>query len=102
MKFYSEKTQKLYDTKEELEAAETERERANAEKIAKENKRFAEQDMRKQEVDDAVAHFVEARDKARKLLNSYIDDYGIYNHDGLTKKESDELRSLFPFSRLFF
>jgi hypothetical protein len=69
MKFYSEITEKLYDTLEDLEAAE--------QKVNEEAKAAEEREMErinaKAEVDEAIKH-------AKQLMDAYIDKYGSYDY----------------------
>ena len=68
MKFYSEKTKKIYDTEEALVSAEKELETAEAKKKELLDKRKE----RAQEVEQAF-------EKANKLLSEFLNDYGRYH-----------------------
>ena len=77
MKFYSELTTELYDSIEELDAAECEHKRQVAEL---ENAKRA-QEERKAEVDEAIK-------RASDLIQDYIRDYGYFSHNGYTVNNS--------------
>lgn len=68
MKFYSEITEKLYDTPEELQVEE--------EKIRTE---AAAAEQREMERINAKAEVDEAINNAKQLINAYIDKYGSYD-----------------------
>ena len=87
MKFYSEITEKLYDTPEELQAEE---EKFHAECAAAEE-RTMKYIIREKEVNDAI-------DNARKLLNEFVRDYGKFR---LNKKNEDN-DDWNAFFKLFF
>lgn len=72
MKFYSEITEKTYDTVEDLERAEAEK---KAELDVLEEKR-KERERREKEVDDAYERAYIARREADKLAESFTKDYG--------------------------
>ena len=79
MKYYSEQLNKLFDTSEELVAAE---DKINAAKKAEEKKKAqlkAQRETRAKEVEDAfkVAH--DDTKKAYELLNAFVKDYGSYH-----------------------
>ena len=67
MKYYSELTKQLYDTKEALQKAEIEQTKAKANRAE-----------RAKEVKQAYEAAIEANKKARKLLNDFTKDYGCY------------------------
>lgn len=67
MKYYSEKTKKMYDTEKELHKAEYEFD--NADKLKA---------KRKEELDAAVETYKASYKEMLKLLNTYIKDYGSY------------------------
>jgi multidrug resistance efflux pump len=78
MKFYSEQLKKLFDTPEELLAAE---EKVNAAKRAEEEKKAqlkAQREQRAKEVEDAFKFAAEAQKRANELLNAFVKDYGSY------------------------
>lgn len=83
MKFYSEITEKLYDTPEELQAEE---EKFRAEATAAEE-RTMKYITCKKEVDDAI-------DNARKLLNEFIRDWGSYSYKANVELKNGELIDL--------
>lgn len=69
MKFYSEITEKLYDTPEELQAEE---EKFHAEAMVAEQREI-ERINAKAEVDEAI-------NNAKQLMDAYIDKYGSYEY----------------------
>ena len=79
MKYYSEQLDKLFDTPEALLAAE---EKVNADKRAEEEKKAqlkAQREKRAKEVEDAFKIAAEAQNKAKGLLNAFIQDYGSFH-----------------------
>ena len=86
MKFYSEKTNKLYETVEAAEAAEKE----SAEKEAEKTKLAETKKARATEVENAYKAVVEARKQARDIIkkaddkyndlkNNFVKDFGAYH-----------------------
>jgi hypothetical protein len=75
MKFYSEITNKVYDTTEELEVAEKE---VLEEKKAKEEK-LAQRAERAKKVEEAYALAADYKKKADELLNEFVKDYGSFH-----------------------
>lgn len=71
MKYYSELTTEMYDTIEELDAAECEHKRQVAELEAA----HKEKERARAEVDEAVK-------KATDLIKEYVREYGIYSYNG--------------------
>ena len=69
MKFYSEITEKLYDTPEELQAEE---EKIRTEATAAEQREM-ERINAKAEVDEAIKN-------AKQLMDAYVDKYGSYDY----------------------
>ena len=110
MKFYSEQLNKLFDSAEELKAAE---DKVNAEKKAEEEKKAAlkaQREERAKEVEKALLKAAKDREQANKsqaaainALNAFCKDFGAY-HTSLRGKTSsngfDELFTLF-FENLF-
>ena len=79
MKYYSEMTDKVYETQEECEKAE---EALVAKKQAEEEKQLAlknEREARSKEVVEAFKEAREAETKAQKLLNEFVKDYGSFH-----------------------
>ena len=79
MKFYSEQLNKLFNSVEELKAAE---DKVNAEKRAAEEKQAqlkAQREKRAKEVEDAFKFAAEAQKKANELLNAFVKDYGSFH-----------------------
>lgn len=87
MKFYSEITEKLYDTPEELQAEE---ETVRTEAMAAEE-RTMKYITCKKEVDDAI-------DNARKLLNEFVRDYGKFR----LNKKNEDIDDWNAFFKIFF
>ena len=87
MKFYSEITEKLYDTPEELQIEE---ERVRTEAVAAEQREM-ERINREAEIDKAI-------DDTRKMINDFVKDYG-YFHFG---KKTQDIDNYSAFFRLFF
>ena len=67
MKYYSELTKKLYDTKEDLQKAEIEITKSKADRAE-----------RAKEVEKALKEAGEANKKANKLLQDFVKDYGSF------------------------
>ena len=75
MKYFSEITEKVYDTPEELETAEKEvldEQKAQEEKSAKSAERA-------KEVEEAYAKAADVKEQADKLLNEFLNDYGSFH-----------------------
>lgn len=68
MKFYSEKTRKLYDTEKDLQVAE----QAIVDEQKKKDQLKAERAERAKEVEEAISN-------AQKLLDQFVKDYGSYH-----------------------
>lgn len=92
MKFYSEKTEMLYDSAEELEKAESQLEEAQKKEEEKKQARAA----RAKEVEDAFRAVSEAQKKANDLLVAFTKDYGSFH---MTYKDEAPFgfRSFFDF-----
>ena len=91
MKYYSDKTKKLYDSVELLTAAETEFDKENAAKIKAQEERKA----RATEIEAARKEVLVAQERYNKLVNKFIKDYGSY-HSTITR-EIDSMADLFDF-----
>ena len=79
MKYYSEQLNKLFNTSEELKAAE---DKVNAAKKAEEKKKAqlkAQRETRAKEVEDAFKVAYDYTKKANELLNAFVKDYGSYH-----------------------
>ena len=75
MKYFSEITEKVYDTPEELETAEKEvldEQKAQEEKLAKRAERA-------KEVEAAYAKAAEVKEHADELLNEFLKNYGSFH-----------------------
>lgn len=92
MKFYSEKTEMLYDSAEELKEAESQLEEAQKKEEEKKQARAA----RAKEVEDAFRAVGEAQRKANDLLLAFTKDYGSFH---MTYKDEAPFgfRSFFDF-----
>ena len=77
MKYYSELTKELYDTKEELTKAEVEATKSKADRAE-----------RAKEVTEAIKAANEAQRKANKLLSNFVAEYGSFKTT-LTDKDVD-------------
>ena len=75
MKFYSQLTKKLYDSKDELVSAEAEMTKAKADRAE-----------RAKEVTDALKAATEAQKKANQLMREFVKDYGSFK---TTLKDED-------------
>lgn len=71
MKFFSEKTNKYYNTADECVKAETEYDEAVKAERDKQNQLKENRAIRQKEVEDAILN-------CRKLLNNFLDDYGSF------------------------
>lgn len=91
MKYYSEVTNKVYDTPEELEVAEKEVLEAEAQK----KERIAKRTERAKEVENAYAKAAEAQREANEILENFLKDYGSFH---TTIKEPVKC---FPFTDIF-
>lgn len=79
MKYYSEYLDSLFDTEEELNAAE-EKIRAAMEEKEKEKKKMKEErTARAKEVEEAQKYAIESIKNYRKLLNKFCEDYGSFH-----------------------
>ena len=89
MKYYSEITKKLYDSKDELVTAEAETVKAKAYRAE-----------RAKEVEKALKEATEMNKKAQDLLNAFVKDYGsfkttIKDEDGMTRNYWSIFEKLF-------
>jgi hypothetical protein len=89
MKFYSELNSKLYDSKEELEKAESAIKEAEAKKKIAEKLKKEERTKRAKEVEEALKAVTAAQTKANKLLKEFTKDYG-YFHMSYASKEDEK------------
>ena len=97
MKYYSEKLKKVYDTVEQLQAAETEYDKAHAAEIAKQKERKA----RAEEITAARKDLQNRQKKYNELVNQFIKDYGSY-HATYTDEDSGEVANVMDvFYKLF-
>ena len=99
MKYYSDKTKKIYDTVEDLQKAETEYDKAHAAEIAKQKERKA----RAEEINKARKELVDAQDRYNDLISKFVKDYGSYHttytdNDKITST-TDLLFKLFGFQK---
>lgn len=110
MKYYSEKTNKLYNSETELQAAEKEEDtrlaKIEADRKAekeKQEKLVAERKVRAKEVNDAFEAYVkgskELYDKYIELRNKFVEDYHEYH---MTYTNKNMPKSLFDIFDEFF
>lgn len=71
MKYYSEKLKKLFDTVKELESAEKEFDKIQAEK----SKELEEKKLNAKEVEDAYKHYIETIKESNKLVETAYEKY---------------------------
>lgn len=87
MKFYSEKTNKYYDTEKECLSAEKDYEEKLAAEKAKKEELSNARKTRANEVEEAYKQAIDAQNKYRKLLSSFCKDYGNFH---MTIKTGEE------------
>lgn len=75
MKYYSDKTKKLYETVEDLNKAEKAYDEAHALEIKKAEMKKA----RAEEIKNARKAIIEAQNKYNELVNKFIKEYGSYH-----------------------
>lgn len=78
-RYYSDITNKLYDSMDDLEKAEKNTIAEREEKKAKEQKKADERKARAQEVDDLRKAYVDARKAYSEALEKFCKDYGTYH-----------------------
>ena len=98
MKYYSEKTMKVYDKVEELNTAEKEYDEAHAAEIAKKKERKE----RAEEIDAARKEVIKAQEHYDDLINKFVKDCGSYHttytkNDGTLLSATDLIYKLFGF-----
>ena len=94
IKYYSEQLNQLFNSVEELEAAE---DKVNAAKKAEEEKKAqlkAQREQRAKEVEDAFKVAYDDTKKAYELLNAFVKDYGAY-HTSVKDAAPNSLFDLF-------
>lgn len=97
MKYYSEKTMKVYDDVEQLNTAEKEYDEAHAAEIAKRKERKA----RAEEINDARKDAIKAQEHYNELIKQFVKDYGSY-HATYTDENSGKLSNVMDvFYKLF-
>ena len=79
MKFYSEVTDKMYDSVEALQAAEKKLADEKARKEAAEAKKKVERENRAKDVEAALEVAVKAQNEAIEKLQAFIEDYGAFH-----------------------
>lgn len=89
MKFYSEVTQRLYNSEQELVKAEAEVKKAEAERINAEKLKKEARAKKAKEVEDALKVANEAQAKAIKLLKDFTREYG-YFHTSYTIEDTEK------------
>ncbi len=98
MKYFSEITNKFYDSVEELENHEREVTEREAEKKAKEEQTKKERTLRAKEVEDALEKAAEAHRNYLELRNKFVRDYGSYHYSYTSETPlTDWLTSFFEF-----
>jgi len=94
IKYYSEQLNQLFNSVEELQAAE---EKVNAAKRAEEEKKAqlkVNREKRAKEVEEAFKQASEAQAKANELLKAFVKDYGSY-HTSIKDAAPNSLFDLF-------
>jgi len=79
MKYFSEKTNKTYDTEEDCRFAEAEYDKAIAEEKIKKERLSTERKARASEVEEAYKAVLEASKLYREKLNAFVKDYGSFH-----------------------
>ena len=100
MKFYSEKTNKCYDTEEECLSAEKNYEEKLVVEKAKKEELAATRKTRAVEIENAYKTILEARRHYNELLDKFVKDYGSYHMT--IRTEDDNPFSLFDKYFKFF
>ena len=90
MKYYSDKTKKLYETVEDLNKAE----KAYDEAHAAELKKAEEKKQRAEEIKVARQAMMTAQNKYNELVNQFIKDYGCY-HETYRDGDMISLKDIF-------
>lgn len=98
MKFYSEVTDKMYDTVESLQAAEKKIADERARKEAAEAKKKAERETRAKDVENALEAAAKAQGEAVEKLSAFIEDYGSFH---TTIKDAERILGDNPLGILF-
>ena len=94
MKYYGERTKKLYETSEECEQAELEAQEAEEKAKAEKEQAIAERKADAEKVEAARKAMVEAQQSYAQELNEFCKKYGTYHY---TVKNIGEIPSLFSF-----
>ena len=92
MKFYSEKLNKLFDTEELCQQAESQHEKAVAEAEAKKKALADERANRAKTVEELYKKAVEAKQTYDKALHDFVKDYGSFH---FTFKTTDPFFGIF-------
>jgi len=79
MKYFSEKTNKTYDTEKDCLFAEAEYDKAIAEEKIKKERLSTERKARASEVEEAYKAVLEASKHYREKLNAFVKDYGSFH-----------------------
>ena len=88
MKYYSEKTKKLYETEEVLRDEEAKYDLAHEKELALK----AQRAERAKEIEEAYEKAANAKREADELVNKFIKDYGSYHY---TRKDAVPVHSFF-------
>lgn len=102
MKFFSELTNKFYDTHEACIIAEAEYSAAEEAKAAEEKRKIEEKEARKAAVDKAFAAMEEAKVHYYELLNDYCADYGSYENTRAICNNTNSYKTLNDFINELF
>lgn len=96
MKYFSEVTGALYDTKEDLINDENKIKMEQIKKEQAEKEKKEKRASRAKELNEAIAEAEKAAEKARKLMADFLKDYGSY-HTSIKRenKKEDTCSSLF-------
>lgn len=86
MKFYSEKTKKMYDDTKSLMIAEAEYEKEQREKNKVKEKRAE----RAKEIEKAIEEEKKARHKTQELISEFVKDYGSFHYSTTNKDFSPD------------
>ena len=102
MKFFSELTNRFYNTSEDCVRAEAEHTAAEEAKAAEEKRKIEEKEARKSAVDEAFTAMEEAKSHYYDLLNDYCADYGFYENTHTIYRNAIRDETLDNFVRKLF
>lgn len=101
MKYFSELDGALYDSLEELTAAEKSIKEKEAKKAAAEKAKKEARASRAKELNEAIAEAEKATKKAQKLMTDFLKDYGSY-HTSIKRKDNKEDKETYDIFDLFW